>query len=106
LNQRLNKVRNIFGAFKPKPVFSTLKGTPKVMTDKSKITDINEAKRRVGAQKKDKLTLNGGYDAALRKQKGHKSPSSSFYGQIRWYHYLQLLLMLGLVVWMMRSCGF
>ena len=39
------------------------------MTDKSKITDFNEAKKRVGAQKKDKSQLNGGgYDDAVRKK--------------------------------------
>ena len=73
------------------------------MTDKSKITDINEAKKRVGAQKKDKNHLNGGYEAAMRKQKGYKSPGPS--GQVRWFHYIQLLLMLGLVVWLMRACN-
>ena len=71
------------------------------MTDKSKITDINEAKKRVGAQKKDKNHLNGGYEAAMRKQKGYKSPLGPS-GQGRWFHYIQLLLMLGLVVWLMR----
>jgi len=75
------------------------------MTDKPKITDINEAKKRVGAQKKDKRQLNGGYDAAVRKQKGYKSPFGGGSGQVRWYHYIQLFLMLGLVVWMMRACN-
>jgi|688.fasta_scaffold162561_2 hypothetical protein len=74
------------------------------MTDKSKITDINEAKKRVGAQKKDKNHLNGGYEAAMRKQKGYKSPLGPS-GQVRWFHYIQLLLMLGLVVWLMRACN-
>jgi hypothetical protein len=75
------------------------------MTDKSKITDINEAKKRVGAQKKDKKPLNGGYEATMRKQKGNKSQLGGMSGQVRWYHYLQLLLMLGLVVWLMRACN-
>ena len=75
------------------------------MTDKSKITDINEAKKRVGAQKKDKNHLNGGYAATMRKQKGNKSQLGGMSGQVRWYHYVQLLLMLGLVVWLMRACN-
>jgi hypothetical protein len=75
------------------------------MTDKSKITDINEAKKRVGAQKKDKNHLNGGYEAAMRKQKGNKSQLGGISGQVRWYHHVQLLLMLGLVVWLMRACN-
>lgn len=77
------------------------------MTDKTKITDFNEAKRRVGAQKKDKSQLNGkGYDAALNKQRGNHQKSPSSVGGVRWFHYLQLFLLLGLVVWLMKSCGF
>lgn len=77
------------------------------MTDKSKITDFNEAKKRVGAQKKDKSQLNGGgYDDAVRKQRGHQKKYLSSSAGIRWFHYLQLFLLLGLVVWLMKSCGF
>ena len=85
------------------------------MTDKPKITDFNEAKKRVGAQKKDNSRLNGGskdglqgrqeaaYDAALRKQRGQKGQFIGS-GGIRWYHYLQLFLMLGLVALLMKAC--
>jgi len=75
------------------------------MTDKSKITDFHSAKKRVGAQKKDKSPLNGGYEGALRKQKGMPSPKFSG-GGVKWFHYVQVLLMLGLVVWMMKACNF
>jgi hypothetical protein len=82
------------------------------MTEKPKITNFNEAKKRVGAQKTDK-SLNGSgarvgaagpdaYEQALRKQKGIKG---SAIGGIRWYHYIQLALFLGLVTWFMRSCN-
>jgi hypothetical protein len=81
------------------------------MTDKRKITDFDAAKKRMGAQKKDK-SLNGSgtrlgaagadaYGQALRKQKGF---GASTQGGIRWYHYLQLALLLGLVTWLMRAC--
>jgi len=76
------------------------------MSEKTKITDFDAAKRRVGAQKKDKSpTANGGYEAALRKQKG-RSVGAGLTGQIRWFHYLQLFLLLGLVAWLMKSCNY
>jgi hypothetical protein len=81
------------------------------MTEKPKITNFDEAKKRVGAQKTDK-SLNGSgtraggddaYERALRKQKGIKG---SGVGGVRWYHYIQLALFLVLVTWFMKSCNF
>jgi hypothetical protein len=84
------------------------------MTDKPKITDFNEAKKRVGAQKTDK-SLNGSgarigasgadaaYERALRKQKGVKG---SWGGGVRWFHYIQLVFFLVLIAWFMKSCNF
>ena len=44
-----------------------------------------------------------GYDRAMRAQR-KKSGITGGDGTVRWYHYLQLLLLLGLVAWLMRSC--
>ena len=75
------------------------------MTDKSKITDFNAAKKRVGAQKKDKPPMaNGGYDHALRKQQG-RGVSLGGGSQLKWYHYLQFFILLGLVAWLMKACS-
>ncbi len=37
--------------------------------------------------------------------KTHKASNKSK-GGIRWYHYLQLIVFLALVAWLMRSCNF
>ncbi|MEI6399692.1 MAG: hypothetical protein WCO71_13060 [Pseudomonadota bacterium] len=83
------------------------------MTDKPKITSIDDARKRGNAQKNNKL--NGAssgkasspldaYERALRKQKGGGGAFSGG-GNIRWFHYLQLLLFLALVAWFMKSCN-
>lgn len=81
------------------------------MTDKSKVTkfsygtpkDQPKKTTRAGAERGS----NGGgpdaYDRAIRKQRGYKGSSAT--GQIRWHHYLQLILFLALVSWLMKSCG-
>ena len=70
-------------------------GCGKLMTDRPKITDFHEAKKRVGAQKSAKKPSgpNGG--------KKWNSPG----GGIRWFHYAQLLVFLVLVAWLMKSCN-
>lgn len=86
------------------------------MTDNSKITNISDARNRVttnkgkagknGSQRvgasSGKANAAAGYDRAMRKQKGG---DASFSNGVKWFHYVQLLLLLGLVVWLMRSCS-
>jgi hypothetical protein len=76
------------------------------MTDKPKITNIKDARSRATANKKNnnRAGASVGYDQALRKQKGQGGGLSGNFGSIRWFHYVQLLLMLGLVAWLMKAC--
>ena len=81
------------------------------MSDKSKVTKFSYAKpkdqpkktARAGAESGSKGGSPDAYDRAIRKQRGDKGVSES--GSIRWFHYLQLILFLGLVSWLMKSCG-
>jgi len=62
------------------------------------IVNFNKDKK---PKKKSLSNGAGGYDRALKSQK-NGSPSGS---AVRWYHYLQVILVLGLVAWMMQTCG-
>ena len=64
---------------------------------RKRTTDKASGKSRSGA------SGNGhdGYERALRAQKGIKGSS---YGRVQWFHYVQVLALLFLVAWMMRSC--
>jgi hypothetical protein len=76
------------------------------MDDSRKITNINDARARAASEKKNlKAGAVKGYERAVLKQQVKKPRASGLSGQVRWYHYLQLLLMLALVAWMMKSCG-
>lgn len=76
------------------------------MTDKPKITNIKDVRSRATANKSNnnRSGASAAYEQALRKQQGKKSGLSGNYGSIRWYHYIQLLLTLGLVAWLMKAC--
>ena len=82
------------------------------MTDKPKITNIDDARKRGEAQKNirqngassGKATPEEAYQRALRKQKGGGAAFSGG-GNVRWYHYIHLLLFLVLVAWLMKSCN-
>jgi hypothetical protein len=76
------------------------------MTDKPKITNIKDARSRATANKSNngRAGASAGYEKALRQQQGKRGGLSANYGAIRWYHYVQLLLMLGLVAWLMKAC--
>jgi len=82
------------------------------MTDKPKITSIDDARKRGTAQKNNKLngassgraSPDEAYQRALRKQKGGGGAFSGG-GNIKWFHYVQLLLFLALVAWLMKSCN-
>lgn len=97
-----------------KNLIAQTQGPRKVMTDKPKITDFNEAKKRVGAQKTDKSPkvsgsrigasgVDAAYERALRKQKG---VTGSWGGGVRWFHSIQLVFFLVLIAWFMKSCNF
>ncbi len=77
------------------------------MSDKSKVTKFSYAKPKDQPKKTARAGAEAGgpdaYDRAIRKQRGDKGVSAS--GSIRWYHYLQLILFLALVSWLMKSCG-
>lgn len=63
---------------------------------KKRSTDKHNPKKRAGAN-----GSGDGYERALRSQKGIKGGV----GGVRWFHYLQVGVLLLLVAWMMRSCG-
>lgn len=81
------------------------------MTDKSKVTKFSYAAPKDQPKKTSRAGAergsNGGgpdaYDQAIRKQRGNKGSSAT--GAIRWHHYLQLILFLALVSWLMKSCS-
>jgi hypothetical protein len=84
------------------------------MSDKSKITKFSYANPKQNAPKKATRSgaesgANGGgqdgYERAIRKQKGGKGSRYYGSGAIRWHHYLQLILFLITVAWLMKSCG-
>jgi hypothetical protein len=50
-----------------------------------------------------------GRSATLRGKKltkTQKGPEKKSSKSVRWYHYLQLILFLALIAWLMRSCQF
>ena len=66
---------------------------------RKRTTDKAPVKKRAGGS-----SGNGrdeGYERALRGQKGGKGSS---FGNVRWFHYIQVLVLLFLVAWMMRTC--
>lgn len=76
--------------------------------DKNNVVKLDR-QRRAGAAKGNgragQKFGNGsadGYERAMRGQKGGKSLSSS---NVRWFHYVQVIVLLLLVAWMMKSCG-
>jgi hypothetical protein len=81
------------------------------MTDKSKVTKFSYANpkeqpkknARAGAEIGSKGGSPDAYERAIRKQRGAKGLSAT--GSIRWHHYLQFILFLGLVAYLMKSCG-
>jgi hypothetical protein len=81
------------------------------MTDKRKITNISDARSRATANKKDNRSgasagsPQAAYEKALFKQRGTRGLLSGSSNGVRWYHYLQLLLLLALVAWLMKSCN-
>jgi len=66
---------------------------------KSKDNLINLAAERQRMQGRS-ATLRG-----KKLTKSQKGPEKS-HKSVRWYHYLQLIIFLVLVAWMMRSCQF
>ena len=81
------------------------------MSDHPKITPISSGRKSPSGPKIEKRAGAGrdaqaAYEKALRKQKGEKGLfGGGGSGNIRWYHYVQFLLFLGLVGLFMRSCS-
>ncbi|MCX6119846.1 MAG: hypothetical protein NT027_20115 [Proteobacteria bacterium] len=76
--------------------------------EKSNIVDLSQARRTVdkGIKKPssgspNKQGRDDAYKKALGKQKGFGRLQTT---NIKWYHYLQTILVLFLVAWMMKSC--
>jgi hypothetical protein len=75
------------------------------MSDKPKITNIKDVRSRATADKKNNRSgASAGYEQALRKQNSKKGGFPALSGSIRWFHYVQLFVMLFLVAWLMRAC--
>lgn len=64
---------------------------------RKRTTDKSSGKSRSGASGNGR----DGYGRALRGQKGIKGSSS----RVQWFHYVQVIALLLLVAWMMRSCN-
>ena len=79
--------------------------------DEKKVINLADAKKRQTTNQKVAAKAgaskgNGrddGYDRALQAQR-KKAGLPDGVGGVRWFHYLQLLLLLGLVAWMMKAC--
>jgi hypothetical protein len=70
---------------------------------KSKDNLIDLAAERQRMQGRS-ATLRGRKLTKTQKGPEKKSPKSS--SSVRWYHYLQLILFMALIAWLMRSCRF